>query len=274
MCDEGESREFHIRCLPPQIDYILITCESIEIPNQNVSTNFSFNAYASAFNYTYGFIEFVDANWSILNYGSNATINATQGKSVEFNSGWNDGLAILTAEYNGFNDNVVFTINSTLFSFMLYEGWNLITLPCENDYNASSLFNIIDGCSIILSWNASIGDFNLYVPGSPYDFAIEDGHGYFIGMTHDSIFSLTDDPIQNVSIPLAVGWNILGWFKEESTTASSVLNAILGCTIVLKWNASIADFDLYVSGADDFIIKRGEGFLVAVTEQSIWHGEG
>ncbi|HEC82555.1 MAG TPA: DNRLRE domain-containing protein, partial [Thermoplasmatales archaeon] len=148
------------------VDNIFITSSRPnEIYDCNISTNLSFNVYASAFNNTFGFIEFVDANWSILNYGTNATINVTQGKSILFSSGWNDGLAILTAEYNGCNDSVVFTINSSLFSFILYKGWNLITLPVENEYNASSLFNNIGGCSIILSWNASIQDFIIYVPG-------------------------------------------------------------------------------------------------------------
>ncbi|HEC75690.1 MAG TPA: PKD domain-containing protein, partial [Thermoplasmatales archaeon] len=257
------------------IDYILITYKNRnELKDCNISTNFSFKAYASAFNSTYGFIGFINANWSILNYGTNATINATQGKSILFNSGWNDRTAILYAEYNEFNDTVVFTINLSLFSFILYKGWNLITLPCKNSYNASSLFNDIEGCSIILSWNASLQDFMLYAPGSPYDFAIEDGHGYFVGMNHDSIFSLVDSPIQSVNVTLYIGWNMLGWFKENETTASSLYNAIENCSIILSWNASLQNFELYVPGTPDFVIKQGDGFLVAVGEQSIWHGEG
>ncbi|HEC76769.1 MAG TPA: hypothetical protein ENI33_05885 [Thermoplasmatales archaeon] len=157
----------------------------------------------------------------------------------------------------------------------MHKGWNLITLPVENNYTASSLFNDIQGCGIILSWNSSVQDFIIYVPGSPYDFAIENGHGYFIGMSHDSIFSLIGNPVENVSVPLYIGWNILGWFKEEETTASSIYENITGCTIVLKWNNSKNGFDLYVPGApNNFIIRRGDGFLVAVTEESIWHGEG
>ncbi|HEC82337.1 MAG TPA: hypothetical protein ENI53_00430 [Thermoplasmatales archaeon] len=261
--------------IKPKPHYIFVTFETKnEIPDYNISTNFSFIAYASLFNFTYGFIEFVNANWSILNYGSNATINATQGKNILFSSGWNDGLAILTAEYNGYTDSVVFTINSSLFSFMLYKGWNLITLPCKNSYNASSLFNAIDECSIILGWNASSGDFNLYVPGSPYDFTIKDGHGYFIGINQDSIFSLVDILMYNVSIPLSIGWNMLGWFKENETTASSLYNAINASTIILSWNESTQNFNLYAPGTPDFVIKKGDGFLVAVTEESIWYGEG
>ncbi|HEC77005.1 MAG TPA: DUF2341 domain-containing protein [Thermoplasmatales archaeon] len=275
--DDGANASItkNITVIKPATDYILITFSTKnDIFDYNISTNFSFIACASAFNNTYGFIEFADANWSITNYGSNGTINASHGKSILFDSGWNDGTAILTAECNNFNDSVVFNINSGLFSFLLNQGWDLITLPCENEYNASSLYNAMEGCSIILSWNASMQDFEVYVPGSPYDFAIEDGHGYFIGMKNDSIFSLVDTPIENVSIPLYIGWNILGWFKSTPTNASTLLNSIQGCNIVLRWSANIQDFELYVPGANDFVITRGDGFLVAVDEQSIWHGEG
>ncbi|HEC76584.1 MAG TPA: hypothetical protein ENI33_04925 [Thermoplasmatales archaeon] len=161
------------------------------------------------------------------------------------------------------------------FIIKLSKEWNLITLPCKNSYNASSLFNDIEGCSIILGWNANVQDFELYAPGVPYDFAIEDGYGYFIGMKNDSIFSLADVPVENVSIPLYIGWNMLGWFKENVTTASSIYQNITGCSIVLRWNASMQDFDLYAPGVpNDFVIARGEGFLVAVDEESEWHGEG
>ncbi|HEC82376.1 MAG TPA: PKD domain-containing protein [Thermoplasmatales archaeon] len=265
----------NITVIKPSTDYILITFSTKnEIFDYNISTNFSFIAYASAFNYTYGFIEFVNANWSTANFASNASINATQGKNILFSSGWNDGTAILQAEYNGYTDSVVFTISSSLFSFILYKGWNLITLPCKNSYNASSLFNDIEGCSIILSWNASLQDFMLYAPGTPYDFVIEDGHGYFVGMNHDSIFSLVDSPIQSVNVTLYIGWNMLGWFKENETNASSLYNAIENCSIILSWNASLQNFELYAPGTPDFVIKQGDGFLVAVDKQSIWHGEG
>ncbi|HEC75991.1 MAG TPA: PKD domain-containing protein [Thermoplasmatales archaeon] len=160
-------------------------------------------------------------------------------------------------------------------SLMLYQGWNLITLPVENDYNASSLLNDIEGCSIILGWNASAGDFELYAPGVPNDFAIEDGHGYLVAVNNDTIFNITGVPIETVSVPLYIGWNMLGWFKSTPTNASSLLNSIQGCNIVLRWNASAGDFELYAPGVpNDFVVARGDGFLVAVTEQSIWHGEG
>ncbi|HEC76796.1 MAG TPA: hypothetical protein ENI33_06020 [Thermoplasmatales archaeon] len=158
--------------------------------------------------------------------------------------------------------------------YSLQKGWNLITLPIKTGYNASLLYKDIRKCLIILKWNSSKQNFELYVPSSPYDFEIENGHGYLIAVENNTKFTLTGISVGNVSIPLYIGWNMLGWFKENEITASSIYENITGCQIVLKWNNSKDDFDLYVPGLSDFIIKRGDGFLVAVSEESIWHGEG
>ncbi|MCD6171423.1 MAG: VCBS repeat-containing protein, partial [Thermoplasmata archaeon] len=46
-------------------------------------------------------------------------------------------------------------------------GWNFVTLPCDSIYNASSLYNSIQGCNLILKWNNSKNDFDVYTHGSP-----------------------------------------------------------------------------------------------------------
>jgi len=61
----------------------------------------------------------------------------------------------MIAEYNDLNDTTIFTINSSLFSFMLHRGWNFTTLSCNSSYTASFLYNDIQGCNLILKWNNS-----------------------------------------------------------------------------------------------------------------------
>lgn len=258
------------------VDYILITDENgTEIQNQNISEGI-IKCYASAFNYTHGFIGFIDVNWSIVNYNSNASINTTYGKSVEFYAGEKAGFSILYASDGIHNDSVKFSVCG-IFTFSLSQGWNMIGLPVEGDYNASTLFSIIPYCNILLRWNTTLKNFDLYVPGAPFVFDIEVGLGYLVAVTSNSTFSVYGCPVESVSIPLGVGWNMLGWFNhyKEYTYASSILSNITNCTIVLKWNTTLHNFDLYVPGApSDFKIHKGEGFLIAVNEASIWHGEG
>jgi hypothetical protein len=164
---------------------------------------------------------------------------------------------------------------------MLYQGWNLITMPVEHDYTAKTLGENISGCSIVSYYNASTGAFQSFVIGtSPpsLDFAIADGVGYFVYMNCRRIFSVVDTPISDVSVDLYAGWNTIGWYNATATNASSLGNAIDNCTIVSTWNASSDTFSSYVIGVSppsyDFPIRQGMGIFVYVTKAGTWHGEG
>lgn len=259
-----------------EVSYITISYESgNEIPNQSICTEFYFKCIASAYNETGKFIDFVPVEWHVINNGSNATLNTSYGKSMKFYSGGANGTAVISAKYGWHNDSVVFEINSGLCSLLFKKGWNLVTLPVKNNYTASLLYADIEECNIILRWNTTLQDFDLYVPGSPYNFAMQDGIGYFIGVKNDSIFSMVDFPIQEVNISLVVGWNCLGWFSSWQTNASSLYNEISNSSIILLWNPEKKDFHIYVSGSPyDFSVKRGDGFFVATSKQGTWHGEG
>jgi len=163
-------------------------------------------------------------------------------------------------------------VNQISFNISLFQGWNFVTIACENNYTASLLYNSIQGCNLVLKWNNSKNDFDVYTSGSPNNFAIENGTGYFISVSNNTNLSVTGLPIKSVNITLLVGWNSLGWFKEEQTNASDIYNSIAGCNIILKWNNSKDDFDVYVPNAPDFVIEQGNGFFVSVSQQSQWHG--
>ena len=200
------------------------------------------------------------------------------GSTATANHSWNAGIynvRVKARDGSGAESNWSLPIGitiSSMFTFNLCTGWHLITIPVENNYTASSLCDSIPGCNLILKWNNSKDDFDVYTSGSPYNFAIENGVGYFISCSNDTIFSTSGMPITSVNITLLVGWNSLGWFKEEPTNASSIHNSITGCNIVLKWNNSRDDFDVYVPSSPDFVIEQGNGFFVSVSQQSQWHG--
>ena len=216
--------------------------------------------------------------WNYTNKNGETTLYVSQ-PLIE-----GEELDLVVTGYNRipYNATVEVGFLEVTFSRVLYWGWNLITIPVENNYTASTLYGDIPDCNIILGWNASLQDFDIYVPGSPYDFPIENGKGYFIGIaenvtTNNVTFNVTGLPIENVSIPLVTGWNMLGWYHEQPTTGRSIYENITGCTTVLTWNTSMypPSFDLYAPGVPyNPSINQGDGFLVAVTQPSIWHGEG
>jgi|GEM_PF-3692447 len=163
--------------------------------------------------------------------------------------------------------------------FDLVVGWNLITVPVDNDYNASSLGQAITGCEIVAYWNASAGMFQSFVVGiTPGDgFAIEDGVGYFVYVNTSGTFSVTGAPLSTVAVDLYTGWNTIGWFDAAATSASSLAPAVPNCSIAAYWNATSSIFQSYVVGQSQppgFTITRGMGVFVYVTGPGVWNGQG
>jgi len=268
---------FHAVAEEMSIDYIKITFMGIEdfvlSPSYNISTNFTLDLVAIAFNYTHGWIGFVKANWSVINNGTNAsiTINSIDERWIKFFSGWYNGIATLKANVSGISDTVEFHINSSSVSYSLEPGWNVVGIPYGLELKASGLLEKIYKCEIILKWNTSEQDFDLYALGSPYDFNVS-GKAVLVAVTKPSIFSLPVRMSNNQFVSLYPGCNFLIWLREKPITAEEIYENITGCTLVLKWNTSMQDFNLYVLGSpNNFVIRKGEGFLVAVTEKSVWY---
>ncbi|MFE3846254.1 hypothetical protein ACFL1L_05305, partial [Thermoplasmatota archaeon] len=72
------------------------------------------------------------------------------------------------------------------------------------------------------------------------------------------------------------GWNLIGWYEDDDTSASSLYENITGCTSVVKWDPIDQSYWFYLPGfpAFDFVVSKGMALYVEVTSDSIWHGEG
>ena len=258
------------------IDHILITYESgNEIPNQNISTGFNLTGYAQAI---YETLDFISVNWSVTNTGSSASTSPLTGSSSTFYSGLADGTAMWTIDDgDGHSDSVEFTINSSLYSMMLYKGWNLVTVPFGNDWTAETLGENITGCNTVTIFNANTQTFLTHVVGVPHDdFPIVDGVGYFVYCTQDSILSMPDYSITSVNVHIYPEWNIVGWYHEYSTTAESLGENISGTSVATMFDAETQTFLTHVVGVphDNFNVERGMGLFIYTDEASYWHGEG
>ena len=177
------------------------------------------------------------------------------------------------------SESKIIYVGETNISISLVPGWNLITIPVNTSMWASDLAENVSGCTSVSKWNASLQTYDTYIVGGPptFDFPIRNGHGYFVDMSNSDTLVVQGMPIDNVSIPLEVGWNLLGWYHEDETTASSFAENITGSTSVSKWNASLQTYDTYIVGGPptfDFIVTRGMGLFVDVDETSTWYGQG
>jgi len=163
--------------------------------------------------------------------------------------------------------------------YNLSAGWNLVTVPVANDFNASSLGQSMPNCEIVAYWNASAGMFESYVvgvtPGS--GFPIRDGVGYFVYVNTSSSFSVTGVPLSSVAVDLHTGWNTIGWFDADATNASSLASSVPNCSIAAYWDASSGTFESYTVGVTPppgFAVNRGMGVFVYVTSPGTWTGQG
>lgn len=167
------------------------------------------------------------------------------------------------------------TFNITLTK-RFYTGWNLITVPINESMMASDLAANITGCEMVSWFDAENQTYRTYIVGVPvYNFSITNGYGVFVYVNQSSNYTFSGDPITNVSVPLYVGYNMIGWYHPASTTASSLADNITGCTIVSSFNASTQTGETYTVGiGGDFTITCGMGIFVHVNQTSTWYGRG
>jgi hypothetical protein len=177
-------------------DYLQVTHHTQnEIPDTTLSTNFTLDCYAGAFNDTHGFLAFVDATWNLQNSGgSNASLNATFGESVAFFSGWHDGTVTVTVDDgSGHSDSVVFTVDSSAHCLLLYHGWNFIGWSQDYATDAATLGQYIPGCTVVCKFNGGTQSYSTHVVGIPYNiFTITQSMGLFVYTTMAGIWDGTD----------------------------------------------------------------------------------
>jgi hypothetical protein len=159
----------------------------------------------------------------------------------------------------------------------LLPGWNLITVPVRTSWWASDLAGNVVGCGSVSGWDAVNQTYETFIVGVPEsDFVIEEGCGYFVDVSVGSVCTMVGLPVVNVSVPLSVGWNLLGWYHEGNTTASGFAENISGCGSVSWWNNSVQTYDTFIVGIpeSDFGITRGMGLFVDVNQSGEWNGSG
>jgi len=165
------------------------------------------------------------------------------------------------------NLTIVTQAQSVTYQFQLHSSYNLITIHVANNFYASTLAENITGCLMISYWNTSIQSYQSYIVGGPqsFDFPIEDGIGYNILVENDTTFTVSGNLLTDVSTTLVQGYNLLGWYKTESTTASYLFNTISGCVNISIWDATNQVNKYYRSSFDeDFIIEQGMGYFVEI----------
>jgi len=220
-------------------------------------------------------IKIDEENWII--------VNGTTFWSYDINTHFynNDLHKICARSYDGelWSDslclNVIFENNNEITSEInLFNGWNMITIPVEKNWMASDLGQNIQGCTQVSYWNNTQNRFQNYLvdfPDPDDDFIIRPGRGYFVYVTQDSTLSITGLPLEDIHVPIGIGWNMIGWFNSDSTNASNIGSNIPGATQISYWNNTQNRFQNYLvdfpDPDDDYIVTQGMGLYVYSSEE-------
>jgi hypothetical protein len=174
------------------------------------------------------------------------------------------------------SESSVFTVSGTNVNLTLATGWNLITVPVHASITAADLAENITGCEMISWFDAGNQTYKTHIAGVPaYDFSIRDGYGLFIYVNQSSYINVSGTNITNVTVPLSVGWDMIGWYNSTSTNSTNLAENVSGCQLVSWYNTTRSSFSSYTgSPASDFDIQRGKGIFVYVNQTSIWYGQG
>jgi PKD repeat protein len=219
--------------------------------------------------------------WNIVNWSWDfGDGNFSYGENVTHQYSSNGSYIVIhtVIDNNGFNDSIIKTlIVGPISSILLNNNWNLITIPNENNWKASTLAENITGCQMISWFDAENQTYKTHIVGVPgYDFVIKDGYGLFILVNQSSNLTVSGASLSNVAVPLSVGWNMIGWYSYYDTTASSLAGNISGCQMVSWFDSENQTFKTHIVGVPgyDFTITRGMGLFILVDTASVWHGDG
>jgi hypothetical protein len=176
-----------------------------------------------------------------------------------------------------------FTINATLdiFYIQLYEGWNLISIPLiQLDTDLLDVLDSINGSYDAVQWydasdtSDSWKHHHISKPLNLNDLeTVDNKMGIWIHITEPGgvLFQCSGIiPIENQSISLKTGWNLVGYPSLSNRTRTLSLNNLtfdLEVDAIWTYNASnqkweqIGEFDYF---------ERGKGYWVHAKTDCVW----
>lgn len=160
-------------------------------------------------------------------------------------------------------------------SVSLQKGWNLISLPVSPAFaGISNVLSSISGYYSVI-WAYQGGRWRMYDPDSPglSDLsALEPGWGYWINMNRSETLRISGSSVSE-AIPLAKGWNLVGYNALNSQPVSDALGSVKG-KYVSVWTIIGGVWKVYDPANPNFSdlisMQRGYGYWIHASEACMW----
>ncbi|MGQ9610183.1 MAG: cohesin domain-containing protein [bacterium] len=199
---------------------------------------------------------------------------------------------ILSKVYINENADIVTKVNgtfvvlgnqqNTIFTLRLQPGWNLISLPINiENTNIDAFLNKISGkYESIWSWDMQ-NEWKKYIYNAPSwlnDLSmIQPRKGYWIKMFSQATIDISGQELNNQSIQLYKGWNLVGFSSLRQMQVNSALLSITGYyNSIWGYDPYISDWKKLIIGAPNqinnlSILKPGEGYWIDAKDNIIWN---
>jgi len=168
------------------------------------------------------------------------------------------------------------------FDLQLRRGWNLASFPLTvTDANPRTLFAPIEGkYSLAHAWNSATQSWQTFSPSLPDPQSLDSldfTRGFWILMTEDATLGIEGSQPDETSIPLAVGWNLVGFPAGANRDVEAALTSIAGkYTSIYEYDANpSASWKRYSPGAPAFsntlsALRPGKGYWIRATQPCTW----
>jgi hypothetical protein len=152
------------------------------------------------------------------------------------------------------------------------DGWNLVSFPLAPTSAATEnvLANIAGKYDLVQHYTN--GGWRSFVPDFGGDLAqMNQGMGWWIHMTENGTLTVSGTSPGSTSIPLVVGWNMIGWPASSSSALPGALSSIAG-NYDQVWAYHLQDarpWRVFIAEAPDFSslqeMTAGWGYWIHVT---------
>ena len=204
---------------------------TLDINKSYVKYNYKNNTLEPYNDYPNSVLDSIDIlpDKQVYHYGENVTLTAIPSNYTTFYN-WTGDIAggestsnpLITTMTGNKSIIATFNISKICVNLTLQEGFNLITIPFENNWTAKTLLENISHAQQVLRYDPFDERYYGYLVGQPphLDFSVYNGQGYQVYVSQNTSLNHCGYPINNVSVQLYEGFNLIGWYHEENTTAS------------------------------------------------------